>query len=89
MAQEQTSSPGKQLTAAVAAEQPLQLVGAINANHALLAKAADGPKKLHIRLKNSLYTNMAAQDHAPDATCDLRLPLTSNTSTKPLPPFRS
>src|SRR5260221_13326675 len=33
-------SPGARFRAAVAAERPLQIVGAINANHALLAKAA-------------------------------------------------
>lgn len=34
------SSPGARLRAALAAEQPLQVVGAINANHALLAQRA-------------------------------------------------
>jgi methylisocitrate lyase len=33
-------TPGARLRAAVAVEKPLQVVGAINANHALLAKAA-------------------------------------------------
>lgn len=35
-----TASPGKRLRQAVEAESPLQLIGAINANHALLAKRA-------------------------------------------------
>ncbi|WP_339868527.1 methylisocitrate lyase [Pseudohongiella nitratireducens] len=35
-----TESPGKRLRQAVEAESPLQLIGAINANHALLAKRA-------------------------------------------------
>lgn len=35
-----TASPGKRLRQAVEAESPLQLIGAINANHALLAKKA-------------------------------------------------
>lgn len=34
------SSAGKRFRAALAAEQPLQVIGAINANHALLAKRA-------------------------------------------------
>ena len=36
----QKSSPGQRFRDAVAAEHPLQVVGAINANHALLAKRA-------------------------------------------------
>ncbi|HEY4293384.1 methylisocitrate lyase [Luteibacter sp.] len=36
----QQSSPGARLRAALAAEQPLQVIGAINANHALLAGRA-------------------------------------------------
>src|ERR1700756_4527599 len=36
----QTSSPGAAFRAALAAEHPLQVIGAINANHALLAKRA-------------------------------------------------
>lgn len=40
-------SPGLALRAALAAEQPLQIVGAINANHALLAQAA-GFKALYL-----------------------------------------
>src|SRR2546425_4925862 len=35
-----TSTPGARFRAAVHAEKPLQIVGTINANHALLAKAA-------------------------------------------------
>lgn len=35
-----TSSPGARFRAALAAEKPLQIVGAINANHALLAQRA-------------------------------------------------
>src|SRR6476660_6934968 len=35
-----TLSPGARFRAALAAEKPLQVVGAINANHALLAKRA-------------------------------------------------
>jgi len=35
-----TSSPGARFRAALAAEKPLQVIGAINANHALLAKRA-------------------------------------------------
>ncbi|WP_462402305.1 methylisocitrate lyase [Pseudomonas sp. Marseille-QA0332] len=35
-----TSTPGQRFREAVAAERPLQVVGAINANHALLAKRA-------------------------------------------------
>lgn len=35
-----TASPGKRLRQAVETESPLQLIGAINANHALLAKKA-------------------------------------------------
>ncbi len=35
-----TASPGKRLRQAVEAESPLQLIGAINANHALLAQKA-------------------------------------------------
>lgn len=34
------STPGQRFRDAVAAERPLQVVGAINANHALLAKRA-------------------------------------------------
>src|SRR6478736_5709459 len=34
------SSPGARFRAALAAEKPLQVIGAINANHALLAKRA-------------------------------------------------
>src|ERR1700744_4255726 len=34
------SSPGARFREALAAEQPLQVIGAINANHALLAKRA-------------------------------------------------
>lgn len=34
------STPGQRFRDAVAAEQPLQVVGAINANHALLAQRA-------------------------------------------------
>ncbi|EGH15195.1 2-methylisocitrate lyase, partial [Pseudomonas savastanoi pv. glycinea str. race 4] len=34
------STPGQRFRDAVASEQPLQVVGAINANHALLAKRA-------------------------------------------------
>ena len=37
---DQTASPGARFRAALAAEQPLQVIGAINANHALLAKRA-------------------------------------------------
>ena len=33
-------TPGQRFRAAIAAEQPLQIIGAINANHALLAKRA-------------------------------------------------
>jgi methylisocitrate lyase len=36
----QNSSPGARFRAALAAEKPLQVIGAINANHALLAKRA-------------------------------------------------
>ncbi|HEY9130785.1 MAG TPA: methylisocitrate lyase [Dyella sp.] len=36
----QQASPGARFRAALAAEQPLQVIGAINANHALLAKRA-------------------------------------------------
>jgi len=36
----QQPSPGARFRAALAAEQPLQVIGAINANHALLAKRA-------------------------------------------------
>src|SRR3954469_15653025 len=36
----QLSSAGGRFRAALAAEQPLQVIGAINANHALLAKRA-------------------------------------------------
>ena len=36
----QQPSPGTRFRAALAAEQPLQVIGAINANHALLAKRA-------------------------------------------------
>src|SRR5690348_5218720 len=35
-----THSPGARFRAALAAEKPLQVIGAINANHALLAKRA-------------------------------------------------
>lgn len=35
-----SNTPGQRFRDAVAAEQPLQIVGAINANHALLAKRA-------------------------------------------------
>ena len=35
-----TTSPGSKFRAALAAEHPLQVIGAINANHALLAKRA-------------------------------------------------
>src|SRR5688500_19585147 len=35
-----TNTPGARFRAALAAEQPLQIVGTINANHALLAKRA-------------------------------------------------
>src|SRR6187401_3455883 len=35
-----TESPGARFRAALAAEKPLQVIGAINANHALLAKRA-------------------------------------------------
>src|SRR5690242_21707932 len=35
-----THSPGARFRAALAAEQPLQVIGAINANHALLARRA-------------------------------------------------
>ena len=35
-----TASPGARFRAALAAEKPLQVIGAINANHALLAKRA-------------------------------------------------
>src|SRR6476646_1201515 len=35
-----TSSPGARFRAALTAEKPLQVIGAINANHALLAKRA-------------------------------------------------
>ena len=34
------ATPGQRFRAAIAAEQPLQIIGAINANHALLAKRA-------------------------------------------------
>ncbi|EPM82083.1 2-methylisocitrate lyase, partial [Pseudomonas syringae pv. actinidiae ICMP 18804] len=34
------TTPGQRFRDAVASEQPLQVVGAINANHALLAKRA-------------------------------------------------
>src|SRR3954465_5994945 len=34
------SSPGARFRAALAVEKPLQVIGAINANHALLAKRA-------------------------------------------------
>src|SRR6187402_2460958 len=34
------TSPGASFRAALAAEQPLQVIGAINANHALLAQRA-------------------------------------------------
>ena len=34
------ASPGAKFRAALAAESPLQVIGAINANHALLAKRA-------------------------------------------------
>ena len=33
-------TPGQRFRDAIAAEQPLQVIGAINANHALLAKRA-------------------------------------------------
>src|SRR5258706_6575569 len=36
----QNSSPGARFRAALAAEKPLQVIGAINANHSLLAKRA-------------------------------------------------
>src|SRR5512137_2441989 len=36
----QLASPGAKFRAAVASEHPLQVIGAINANHALLAKRA-------------------------------------------------
>ena len=36
----QTESPGARFRAALAAESPLQVIGAINANHALLARRA-------------------------------------------------
>ncbi|TBV76656.1 methylisocitrate lyase [Pseudoxanthomonas winnipegensis] len=42
-----TSSPGARFRAALAAESPLQVIGAINANHALLAKRA-GHKALYL-----------------------------------------
>ncbi|WP_379653671.1 methylisocitrate lyase [Pseudoxanthomonas sp. UC19_8] len=42
-----TSSPGARFRAALAAESPLQVIGAINANHALLAKRA-GYKALYL-----------------------------------------
>ena len=35
-----TESPGARFRAALAAESPLQVIGAINANHALLANRA-------------------------------------------------
>src|SRR5438105_4815184 len=35
-----STSPGARFRAAVATERPLQIVGAVNANHALLAKNA-------------------------------------------------
>src|SRR5438309_1382085 len=35
-----SSSPGARFRAALAAERPLQIVGTVNANHALLAKSA-------------------------------------------------
>ena len=34
------NSPGARFRAALVAEKPLQVIGAINANHALLAKRA-------------------------------------------------
>ena len=40
MSSHSTLSAGAKFRAAVAAEKPLQVVGAINANHALLAKRA-------------------------------------------------
>ncbi|WP_440975612.1 methylisocitrate lyase [Pseudoxanthomonas winnipegensis] len=42
-----TSSPGARFRAALVAESPLQVIGAINANHALLAKRA-GYKALYL-----------------------------------------
>ncbi|WP_337054169.1 methylisocitrate lyase [Pseudoxanthomonas sp. USHLN014] len=42
-----TSSPGARFRAALAAESPLQVIGAINANHALLAQRA-GYKALYL-----------------------------------------
>ncbi|PZP59627.1 MAG: methylisocitrate lyase [Pseudoxanthomonas spadix] len=42
-----TSSPGARFRAALAAESPLQVIGAINANHALLARRA-GYKALYL-----------------------------------------
>ena len=35
-----SKTPGKRFREALAAESPLQVIGAINANHALLAKRA-------------------------------------------------
>ena len=35
-----SNTPGKRFREALAAESPLQVIGAINANHALLAKRA-------------------------------------------------
>ena len=40
MSSNNNSTPGQRFRDAVASEQPLQVVGAINANHALLAKRA-------------------------------------------------
>ena len=40
MSSNNKTTPGQRFRDAVASEQPLQVVGAINANHALLAKRA-------------------------------------------------
>ncbi len=45
----QQPSAGARFRAALAAEQPLQVIGAINANHALLAKRAGLPCHLPVR----------------------------------------
>ena len=45
----QSNSAGARFRAALAAESPLQVIGAINANHALLAKRAGYRAHLPVR----------------------------------------
>ena len=56
-----TASPGKRLRQAVEAESPLQLIGAINANHALLAQKA-GYRAIYLSGGCLLYTSDAADE---------------------------